>query len=94
MASLSVARSLRKALFTPRSISISATARSTNPHGGDGTAYKEREIASENIYIHKREEEAAKLRKKQQQQQEQVGLLYLSRGWILKWFDECAIIFL
>jgi hypothetical protein len=50
-----------------RLISVSSVARSSasNPHGGEGTAYKERERAAEAAYIRKTEEQAAKLHAKQ-----------------------------
>ena len=44
-----------------RTFSTSRVVRaSSNPHGGEGTAYKERERAAEAAYIRKHEEDLAK----------------------------------
>lgn len=55
----------RVALFPRVTVNLNVTIRGTassNPHGGDGTAYKEREAAQEAVFIKKREEEAARLK--------------------------------
>ena len=60
MASLFVVRSTFARLPSARLITNSAVRGAQNPHGGDGTAYKERERAAEAQYIRKAEEAAAK----------------------------------
>ncbi len=53
-------RSARTSWCSLRLLSTSTPLRATNPHGGEGTAYKERERAQEAAFILKREQELAK----------------------------------
>ena len=47
-------------MISARSLSVSSSLSIQQPHGGDGTAYKERERAQEAAFILKREQEEAK----------------------------------
>ncbi len=66
------------ASFLPRMLSTSSKLLSTEPHGGEGTRYKERERAEEASYIKKIEADRKKAKENQEKASQQVSFHLLS----------------